>query len=140
MEAEQDGQPTQARRDRGGKVKDQFPEEAKLPFALKEDVLAKARWGWLADKRLADIEKAGSELGEAAEEDRRQPPQRAAVHGRSGDPDGLAIRGAAARGLRRHGRRRHRSGDRSPTRPRRNPTSASWYLLALQQAATIEHG
>jgi serine/threonine-protein kinase len=39
------------------KVKNRFPEEAKLPFALKDDVLARARWGWLADKRLGDIMK-----------------------------------------------------------------------------------
>jgi predicted Ser/Thr protein kinase len=39
------------------KVKARFPEEAKLPFALKEEVLAKARWGWVAEKRLADIGK-----------------------------------------------------------------------------------
>jgi tRNA A-37 threonylcarbamoyl transferase component Bud32 len=40
-----------------GKLKGLFPEEAKLPFALKDQVLAKARWGWLADKRLADLKR-----------------------------------------------------------------------------------
>jgi hypothetical protein len=39
------------------RVKGRFPDEAKLSFALKEDVLAKARWAWVADKRLADLRK-----------------------------------------------------------------------------------
>jgi serine/threonine-protein kinase len=43
--------------DRWRAVKAKFPEEAKLPFALKDDVLAKARWGWVAEKRLGDLQK-----------------------------------------------------------------------------------
>ena len=44
------------------KVKGRFPEEAKLPFTTKDDQLAKARWGWLADKRLAEIAAVKVEL------------------------------------------------------------------------------
>ncbi|HEV3387063.1 MAG TPA: serine/threonine-protein kinase [Gemmata sp.] len=40
-----------------GKLKGMFPEEAKLPFTLKDQLLAKARWGWLAEKRLADLKR-----------------------------------------------------------------------------------
>ena len=44
------------------KVKDRFPEEAKLRSRSKDDVLAKARWGWVAEKRLADLNGGQSEL------------------------------------------------------------------------------
>src|SRR5207249_651641 len=44
------------------KVKGRFPEEAKMPFTTKDEQLAKARWGWLADKRLADIAAVKGEL------------------------------------------------------------------------------
>src|SRR5262245_4999014 len=40
------------------KVKNRFPEEAKLPFTLEKDTLAKALWGWLGEKRLADLKAA----------------------------------------------------------------------------------
>jgi len=38
-------------------VKERFPDEAKLRYAIDEDQLAKARWGWVAEKRLADVRK-----------------------------------------------------------------------------------
>jgi serine/threonine-protein kinase len=38
------------------KVKERFPEEARLSFTFDEAKLARARWGWVADKRLKDIQ------------------------------------------------------------------------------------
>ncbi|MDY3562825.1 serine/threonine protein kinase [Gemmata sp. JC673] len=45
-----------------GKVKARFPDEAKLPYTADKQALAKARWGWVADKRVADIRAAEGEL------------------------------------------------------------------------------
>jgi hypothetical protein len=42
------------------KVKNRFP-EAKLPFTTNDDQLVKARWGWLGEKRLADLSTAKTE-------------------------------------------------------------------------------
>jgi eukaryotic-like serine/threonine-protein kinase len=36
-------------------VKARFPDEAKLTYPKTSELLGKARWGWLADKRLADL-------------------------------------------------------------------------------------
>lgn len=44
------------------KVKSRFPEEAKLPYTTNEQTLAKARWGWVADKRIGEIKAAEAEL------------------------------------------------------------------------------
>ena len=62
MEFEKAGNLKQAE-ERWRTVKSRFPEEGKLPFALKDDVLAKARWGWVAEKRLADIEESPERTG-----------------------------------------------------------------------------
>jgi serine/threonine-protein kinase len=47
------------------KVKGRFPEEAKLPYALDEKTLAKAKWGWVAEERLRDIARAREAAAEA---------------------------------------------------------------------------
>lgn len=61
LEYERDGRLNQAEI-QWLKVKSRFPDEAKLPYPLKEEELAKARWGWLAEKRLADIASVKLEL------------------------------------------------------------------------------
>src|SRR5262249_7827712 len=67
MEAERAGRLKDAE-DAWTRVKTIFPEEAKLPFALKEDVLNKARWGWVADKRLSDIRRVALQTNTLKEE------------------------------------------------------------------------
>jgi serine/threonine-protein kinase len=57
IQAEKDGLPGTAA-GLWAKARGRFPEEAKLPFAFDEQTLNKARWGWLADKRVKDIEAA----------------------------------------------------------------------------------
>ena len=55
-------------------VKASFADESKLPFTLDEVKLAKARWGWLADKRINDIRAAearGQQLAAKIDENRR---------------------------------------------------------------------
>lgn len=43
------------------KVRARFPEEANLPYTTNEQALAKARWGWVADRRVADLKAARAE-------------------------------------------------------------------------------
>ena len=40
------------------KVRGRFPDEAKLPYTFDDEKLSKARWGWVADKRIKDIDAA----------------------------------------------------------------------------------
>jgi len=55
IRAEKDGQlPVAAEYWR--KAQGCFPTEAKLPYTFDDDQLHKARWGWVADKRLKDID------------------------------------------------------------------------------------
>jgi serine/threonine-protein kinase len=57
LQAEKDGQPRVAA-DHWARVRGRFPEEAKLPFTFDEPVLHKARWGWLGENRVKDVEAA----------------------------------------------------------------------------------
>jgi predicted Ser/Thr protein kinase len=116
------------------RVKGKFPEEAKLPYALQEDVLAKARWGWLADKRLADIQTARKDLGEArrtVDDTRRND---LAFTADNASPRGLTIRGLRLEDF----------GDKAKAasvwqslaaQTERDTAARSWHLLALQQIA-----
>ncbi|QJX00803.1 serine/threonine protein kinase [Frigoriglobus tundricola] len=60
MDAEKDGLLDLAEA-QWGKVKARFPDEAKLPFSTSDAELTKARWGWLADKRIGDLAAARAE-------------------------------------------------------------------------------
>jgi serine/threonine-protein kinase len=117
------------------RVKGKFPEEAKLPYALQEDALAKARWGWLADKRLADIQTARKDLGEARKtvDDTRRNDL--AFTADNASPRGLTIRGLRLEDF----------GDRAKAastwksladQTKGDFASHTWRLLALQQIAT----
>jgi len=55
IQAETDGRLTDAMAT-WNQVKAVFPEEAKLPFAFEDGPLRKARWGWVAEKRVREIE------------------------------------------------------------------------------------
>jgi predicted Ser/Thr protein kinase len=57
IQAEKDGQLKTAA-EQWAKVRGRFPDEAKLPYTFDEGQLHKARWGWVADKRVKDIEAA----------------------------------------------------------------------------------
>ncbi len=54
MSAEKDGHLDVAEVE-WARVKARFPDEAKLPFTTSDDALTKARWGWLAEKRISDL-------------------------------------------------------------------------------------
>ncbi|HEX4609002.1 MAG TPA: serine/threonine-protein kinase [Urbifossiella sp.] len=55
VQAEKDGH-LRAAAELWAKVRGRFPDDAKLPFTFDEDKLHKARWGWLGEKRVKDIE------------------------------------------------------------------------------------
>jgi serine/threonine-protein kinase len=56
------------------RAKEKYPEDAKLAFTFDDARLAKARWGWIADKRIKDIETVSvllAQLGAKIDENRR---------------------------------------------------------------------
>ena len=121
------------------RVKEKFPEEGKLPFALKEDVLAKARWGWLADKRLADIHAARKDLGEVRKSIDDTRRNDLAFNVDLATPRGLAIRGLRLEDF----------GDKAKAaavwkslaeQTEKDHAAYSWHLLALQQIAKLSVG
>ncbi|MBA4066432.1 MAG: hypothetical protein C0501_22510 [Isosphaera sp.] len=116
------------------KAKARFPDEAKLPFTLKDEVRAKALWGWVADKRLADIRKAG-ELGATL---RRQAAERrlneAPFSPDRTTPEPLALR---AFRLEEFGDRDKAGAtwDQLAALTEKEPDKREWFLLAAQQRA-----
>lgn len=78
------------------KVKARFPDEGKLPFTMKEDLLAKARWGWLADKRLADIAAVFAELSRLQKKIESGRPVEARFKTDRANPESVAIRACAS--------------------------------------------
>ncbi|HEY1187635.1 MAG TPA: hypothetical protein VGE74_08255, partial [Gemmata sp.] len=74
------------------KVKGRFPEEAKLPYTTDEPALARARWGWLADKRIADAKAADGELRALQEQIRNSQIYDRALKFDPASPESLALR------------------------------------------------
>jgi len=57
IQAEKDGRLADAL-NLWGQVKGIFPDDARLAYTFDDDKLKKARWGWIADKRLREIDEA----------------------------------------------------------------------------------
>ncbi len=120
------------------KVKARFPDEAKLPFALREETLAKARWGWIADKRLADlrkVEQLGATTRQKIENNRKYE---VAFSSDPSNPEALAMRGFR---LEEFGdkEKASRVWDQLATLTEKDPDKREWYLLASQQrTATLK--
>lgn len=113
------------------RVKARFPEEAKLPFTLNDDLLVKARWGWLAEKRIADIVGVRTEQtrleklikdGRAVERTYKPDPS---------NPEALAIRALRLKAFGDHDRAT-RECDRLVALTEKDPDKRTWYLLANQ--------
>ena len=120
-------------------VKNRFAEEGKLPFALKPEPLAKARWGWLADKRLADINDARKELAERLKEIEETRRNDLAFAVDANSPKGLAIR---ALRLEEFGDRERAGKEWSSfaAQTESELDKRKWYLLASQQKAKASIG
>ncbi len=75
-----------------GKVKARFPEEATLPFTTNDQQLAKARWGWVAEKRLTDVKTARAELVKMNEKIKNSRVNEQPLTYDPANPEAVAIR------------------------------------------------
>jgi len=138
LEFERAGNLAQAE-ERWRTVKNRFAEDGKRPFALKADELAKARWGWVADKRLADINNARKELAAVRKDidDTRRNDLAFTV-------DAVSPKGLATRALRLEdiGDRDRAGREWSNLADQMEPETdkREWYLLAAQQRARASLG
>ncbi|MCE9562584.1 MAG: serine/threonine protein kinase [Planctomycetes bacterium] len=114
------------------KVKARFPEEAKLPFALKDEVLAKARWGWVADKKLADLRKVAALSGTTAATIKKNRQFEIAFPTEQTNPEALAIRGYRLEAF-GDGDKAGRVWEQLATLTEKDSDKREWYLLACQQ-------
>jgi serine/threonine-protein kinase len=118
------------------KVRGRFPDEAKLQYTTNEDELARARWGWVADKRIADIAGARAELSRIDQKIAASRPIEQPLKTDPTSPESLALR---ARRLARLG-----DGDRAArvceaitTLVDRDPDKHVWYLVGAQIRGTL---
>jgi eukaryotic-like serine/threonine-protein kinase len=135
MEAERDGSLKRAV-EFWNKVKARFPEEAKLPFALDDGMLAKACWGWVADKRLGDIRRVDQLAASTRQKIENNRKFELPFTSDSASPESLAIRGF----------RLEEFGDKDKAAQvwdqlikltEREPEKRDWFLLACQQRGPI---
>jgi serine/threonine protein kinase len=115
-----------------GKVKGKFPTEASLPFALKDDELGKARWGWLADKRLTDLRKVGeleTRLLKKIDENRKFE---LAFDDDPLSPEGLAIKGIRLEQFRDKEKAVRACWELLASSTEKDSDKREWHLLACQ--------
>jgi serine/threonine-protein kinase len=113
------------------KVKGRFPDEGKLPYTTKEDQLAKARWGWLADKRLADIAAASAELSKLPAKIETLKINDQPVKGDPTNPESLAVRILRLREFGDHDRA-SRACDALVALTEKDADKRAWFLLGGQ--------
>ncbi len=122
------------------KVKAQFPEEAKLTYSLKDDVLTKARWGWLADKRVSDIKKAeqlSASLTTIIADNRKfEVP----FSTDSTNPEGLAIKGLRLEDFDDREKAVRTCWDQLANSTEKDSDKRDWYLFACQQRLPTQKG
>jgi len=131
IEFEKNGNIPQAE-ERWRAVKSRFAEEAKLPFVLQDEGLAKARWAWLADKRLTDLNNAKKALASTRLEIDETQRNDLVFMVDAESPKGIAIRALRLEHFgdkEKAGREWARLADRTEKDPERR----EWYLLAQQQ-------
>ena len=121
-----------------GKVRARFPDEANLPFTTNEQALAKARWGWVADKRLADMKAARGELVRLNEKIKNSRLHELALKPDPMNPEALAIRTLR---LKEFGdpEKAGKSCDALITLTEKE-TDRRWYLLGSQLRTIIPKG
>ena len=135
MEAEKAGSLRQAA-EFWNKAKTRFPDEAKLTFALKDEVLAKARWGWVADRRLADIQKVEQVATATRDKVKNNRRYETPFSTDLTNPESLAVRGTR---LEDFGDREKagRVWDQLITLTEKDPDKRDWHLFACQQRGVI---
>jgi serine/threonine-protein kinase len=130
MEAERDGRLDEADRN-WSRVKARFPDEAKLTYPTDDKLLAKARWGWLADKRLHDIAAVRAERlrVERRIEDARIKEQSLKTDPTS--PESLAVRAIRLKD-RGDPDRAAKVCDKLAALTEKDPDRRTWFLLGAQ--------
>ncbi len=127
-------------------VKNRFPEEAKLGYTPDEDVLAKARWGWLAEKRLADLRRVDQLAASLRAKIKNNFVYEVAFSSDLKNPEALAVRafrledfGDRAPGEQERGdpEKAGRTWDQLATLTEKESEKRDWYLLARQQRAVL---
>ena len=115
------------------KVKTRFPEEARLQYATG-DQLAKARWGWLGDKRLADLVSVRTETARLRKKIADARLYETALKADAGSPEALALR---ALRFREFGdiERVARTCDTLIALTEKDAERHTFYLIATQQKA-----
>jgi serine/threonine-protein kinase len=122
-----------------GKVKGRFPEEAHLPYTTTDEQLAKARWGWLADKRIQDVKAARAELAKLEQKisDNKQH-ERAAKYDPA-DPESVALRAIRLRGFGDMDRAL-RTCEALIGQTEKDSDKRAWYLLGCYIKAHLTNG
>jgi len=115
------------------KLKARFPDEAKLPFTLRDDVLAKARWGWLAEKRLTDLKKVNDLEGSLKLKIKDNALYEVAFKEDPTSAEGLALRGFRLEQFNDHEKAVRVCWDQLISATEKDPDKRTWYLLACQQ-------
>ncbi len=135
MGAERDGNIEQAEI-LWAKVKGRFPDEAKLPFTTKDDQLPKARWGWLADKRLNDVAAAKGEIARLTKRLETVRINDQPLKGDKTNPESVALRAMRLRAFGDHDRAAQVCGTLI-TLVEGDPEKRAWYLLATQMKLNL---
>jgi hypothetical protein len=118
------------------KVKGRFPQEAELRYTADGAALAKARWGWVAEKRLADLQEAAHKTGELKAEIQNNRNYEVAMPYDATRPKGLAVRAFRADEFGDKDRAA-RTWEALRSLVEKKPAEHVWYLIACQQLATI---
>jgi hypothetical protein len=110
------------------KAKARFPEEAKLTYATGEQ-LARARWGWVADKRLADIVTARADLARVKQKIDASRPIEQPLKTDHSSPESLAIRAVRLSNTFGDVDRAARVCDSLISLTEKDPEKHTWYLV-----------
>jgi tRNA A-37 threonylcarbamoyl transferase component Bud32 len=145
LQAERDGTLRLAA-DYWTQVKNRFPEEAKLAYSPREDVLAKARWGWLGEKRLGDIRKVEAVVTSLRKKIKDNRTYEVPFAHDPNNPESVAILALrleefgdriAAGPDRGDIEKAGRTWDRLAALSEKDFDRREWYLLARQQRAAL---
>jgi serine/threonine-protein kinase len=118
------------------KVKARFPREAEVRYTFDTAELGKARWGWVADKRLADLQDAARRAGEVKTKIKTNRDYEVAMPYDPASPESLAVRGFRADEFGDKDRAA-RTWEALVALTEKKPEQHVWYLIACQQRATI---
>lgn len=121
------------------KVKGRFPDEAKLPFTTKEAELAKARWGWIADKRLADLGTVKTEVSRLKKKIADSILYEQPFSNDKTNPESLAIKILRLRAFNDYERARQHC-DTLVSLTEKDPEKRMWYLFGTAERLTLSKG